>query len=181
MRLVMRVAGKTSTALPAIRKSLLQADPDLPVASAREGLQTSDDWLADNVAPQRVDAGLLSSLAGTALLLAAIGIYGLMTYAVTRRTHEIGIRMALGAARHDTVRLVFRHAFLLAAAGLAVGLAGALASGRIIQSMLFATSPTDGWTLLTVTAVFGATALVATYIPARRATSIDPLTALRHE
>ncbi|HEY2825594.1 MAG TPA: ABC transporter permease [Gemmatimonadales bacterium] len=181
MRLVMRVGAKTSAVLPAIRHALLQADPDLPVASEREGLQTSDNWLADNVEPQRVDAGLLGSLASTALLLAAIGIYGLMTYAVTQRTHEIGIRMALGAARYDIVRLVFRHALVLVAAGLAAGLVGALASGRIIQSMLFATSPTDGWTLLTVTGLLGATALVATYIPARRATGIDPLTALRHD
>jgi putative ABC transport system permease protein len=123
---------------------------------------------------------LLLAFALVALVLAAVGIYGVMAYSVTQRTHEIGIRMALGAAHADVLRMVLRHGLKLTLLGVAIGLAAALGATRLIASLLFV-SPTDGLTFGAISALLAAVAMVASLLPARRAARVDPLIALRRE
>jgi putative ABC transport system permease protein len=115
------------------------------------------------------------------VLLAAIGIYGVMSYAVAERTHELGVRIALGADRASVLRLVLGESIALAAIGIAVGLAGAFAAARLIQSLLFGVTATDAVTFVAISALLAVTALVASYVPARRAMRVDPMIALRYE
>jgi putative ABC transport system permease protein len=124
---------------------------------------------------------LLALFAGMALTLAAVGIYGVIAYSVSQRTHEIGIRMALGAERADVVRMVIGQGMRMAAAGIAEGIAGAVALSRILSAQLYEVSATDAGTYMTVSLLLLAVALAATYVPARRATAVDPLVALRYE
>ena len=126
-------------------------------------------------------AWLLAIFAGLSLTLAAIGIYGVMAYSVNQRTREMGIRMALGASRRDVLRLVVGHGLRLTAIGAAVGLAASLAASRLVSSLLFGVSATDVVTFVTVPVVLIAAALGASYLPALRATRIDPIVALRYE
>ena len=140
-----------------------------------------DELMTASVAPPRFRTVLVTIFALVGLLLAAIGIYGVMAYAVAERTHELGVRIALGAERRDVVRLVLGEAIVLAAAGVAVGVAGALATTRLIQSLLFGVTTTDATTFAGISVLLFATAIVASWIPTRRALRVDPMVALRYE
>jgi ABC-type antimicrobial peptide transport system permease subunit len=136
---------------------------------------------ASSFAARRFNMSLLSVFAGLALVLAAIGIYGVMSNAVTQRTQEIGIRLALGARAIDVLKLIIRDGLVLVSIGVALGLAGAYALTRLMTTLLFGVTPTDGLTIVVVSAVLTGIALLACFIPARRATRVDPLVALHYE
>ncbi len=137
--------------------------------------------MTKSVAPSRFRTTLVGIFAAIGLLLAAIGIYGVMAYAVSERTHEIGVRAALGADRCHLLRLVLGEAAGLAAAGIAAGLAGSLLTTRLIRALLFHVEPTDPATFAAISVLLALTALVASYVPARRAMRADPMIALRYE
>jgi putative ABC transport system permease protein len=161
----------------AVKSKLAAIDPELPVAK----IQMLEQVKSDSVQTRRFSLLLLGLFAGLALVLASVGIYGVLAYAVERRTREIGIRMALGAQRGDVVGLVLRYGGLLAATGLGIGLGAALALTRFLETMLFEVSTTDPVTFAAVAALLAAVALLACWIPARRATKVDPMVALRYE
>ena len=139
------------------------------------------DRLGAALSTQRANMGLMGIFAALALLLAAIGIFGVIAYMVNRRSLEIGIRIALGAQRSDVLKMVVGHGMTLAFAGIAIGLGGALAATRTLRTLLFEISPSDPWTLAAVALLFTAVAAAACYIPVRRAIRVDPMTTLRHE
>jgi len=143
--------------------------------------QTLDQLLSTSVAPRRFNMFLLGIFAAVALVLAAVGLYGVMSYSVSWRTHEIGIRMALGAKRANVLRLVVRQGMTMALIGLAIGLVGAFSLSRVLKSLLYGVSSTDPLTFAIVSVVLLAVALLACLLPARRATRVDPLVALRTE
>jgi putative ABC transport system permease protein len=161
----------------ALRQQVWAGDRNLAIAA----LGTMSDVVSSSITQEKFILTLLACFAGLALLLAAIGIYGVMSYAVTQRTHEIGIRMALGARVGDVLRLVFRQGLGLTLIGVAIGMALAFALTRLMTSLLFGVTPTDAFTFATVAAGLVVVALVACLIPARRATRVDPLVALRYE
>ena len=170
------------TATPAsvvegIRAEIRRVAPDLPIETTR----TMDEAVAASVAPPRFRMLLLALFAVTAMLIATCGIYGLMAYAVTQRRREIGVRMALGADRRDVLRLVLMRAFRIIVAGVIVGLAVAVGMTRVLQRFLFGVTPTDPIAFTLVTLLLMAVGLVAAWLPARRATRIDPSAALRAE
>src|SRR2546421_5552191 len=140
-----------------------------------------DEIRGESVAPQRLNLMLLSIFAGIAFVLAIVGIYGVMSYAVTQRTHEIGIRIAIGAQPRDVFRMILGQGMLLTTAGLIAGLLGAFALTRLMTTMLFGVKPTDPATFAVVALMLTVVALVACYIPGRRATKIDPVDSLRYE
>ena len=172
-----RTAGDPSALKPAIQREILAVDGQLPVSKIR----TMEQVVSESTARQNFNMLLLSIFAGMALLLAAIGIYGLMSYTVEQRTQEIGIRMALGAGRGDMLKLIVRQGMLLAGIGVAIGLAAAFGLTRLLASLLFGVKTTDPMTYAAVALILISVALFATYVPARRATKIDPLIALRYE
>ncbi|MEP6692706.1 MAG: ABC transporter permease [Gemmatimonadaceae bacterium] len=175
--LLVRTQGDPRASLAAVRRELRALDPNV----APFDVQTIDEALATSTAPQRFSATLLGSFAGVALVLALVGIYGVVAYSVAQRTREIGIRVALGATRSDVVREVLAQGLRLALAGCAIGLLGALAAGRLLASQLFAVSPWDPATFgLAITAIF-AIAIVGSYVPARRAAGVQALEALRQD
>jgi putative ABC transport system permease protein len=177
MSLVLRTAGDPMAAAgPAIRE-VRRLDPDQPVADIR----SMDQVLDGSVAGARFNTLLLAIFAGVAFLLATVGIYGVIAYNVTERTHEFGIRLALGASGGDLVRLVVKYAARLAGAGIAVGVAAALALTRLMASLLYTVTPTDPATFAAIVLMLGAIALLAAYVPSRRAAALDPAGALRHE
>ncbi|HEV2498391.1 MAG TPA: ABC transporter permease [Terriglobia bacterium] len=161
----------------AIRRQVYQADPRQSIGN----IATMDQLLGDAVAQPRLNAVVVASFAGIALLLACVGIYGVVSYMVKQRTHEIGVRMALGAQKSDVLRMVMRQGLKLTLAGVGIGIVGALALTRFLSSLLYGIKPTDPLTFVAVSLILVAVALLACYIPARRAAKVDPMVALRYE
>jgi putative ABC transport system permease protein len=177
MSLLVRTRGEPLAVADQVRDIVWSVDADLPVPQAA----TMEQLLADSVAGPRFYMSLLGSFGFAALSLAGLGVYGVMAYTVSQRTSEIGIRIALGAANADVLKMILRQGAWLAAMGFALGLATALALARWLRAMLFEISATDPATIAVVTLLLAAVALVATVIPAIRATRVDPLVALRSE
>ena len=175
--LVIRTATPPLSLLSAVRGAVRDLNRDLPVSGVRELAQV----VSQSSEEQRFLALLLTLLASVALALAAIGIYGVVAYLVASRQHEIGVRMALGAERRNVLWLVIRQGVKLALIGVAVGVAGALALTRFLASLLYEVKPTDPITFIVVSLILAGVVLLATYIPARRATKVDPMVALRYE
>ncbi|HWO30387.1 MAG TPA: ABC transporter permease [Candidatus Acidoferrum sp.] len=171
----LRTAGDPGTLADAIRPEVEAVDPNVPVYAVR----TMEDVIARSMAERRFALQILGFFAGVALLLAAIGIYGVMAYTFSQRRHEIGIRMALGAQPRDILRMALSEGMTLVAVGLGSGLVGALILTRFLRSMLYAVSPNDPLTFVALPALLAAVALLACFVPARRATQVDPLVALR--
>jgi predicted permease len=177
VKLVTRAAGDPRSIIGAVRSALRSVDPDVPLARIRTMLEV----LEQSVAERRFQMLLAAAFAGTALLLAFLGIYGVVSYSVARRANEIGIRMALGARGGDVYRMVLRQAMMPVTLGLVAGLAGALVTGRILTSLLYEISPGDPATMIAGGLLLASIGLAASFLPARRAISVDPVAALRQE
>jgi predicted permease len=175
--LAIRTSGDPLSLAGAVRQAIWSIDKDQPVSN----VMTLDDLLDQEVAQRRVQAALLGGFAALALVLACIGIYGVLSYLVSQRTREIGVRVALGASASDVFRTVAGQGMTLAGIGIAAGLAGALALSRLLGSLLFGVSAGDPLTYTGAVTVFGLVALLACYFPARRAAKVDPMVTLRHE
>jgi putative ABC transport system permease protein len=177
MTLTIRTAGDPASLGPAAERAIRTIDKDQPVSDVR----TMSQWVAKSLAQARFSSMLLAIFAALALTLAAIGIYGVMAYAVSQRTSEIGIRLALGAEARDILAMIVGNAARLAGAGLGIGIVLALALNRVVASLLYETSGTDPLTFAAVVCVLGLVALAASLIPARRASRIPPVDALRYQ
>ena len=177
MTLVVKTRAPSAGLVEEVKKEVWSLDSQIPVSS----IQSLDDLLAESVAEQRFNLLLLGIFAALAVALAAVGIYGMIAYRVNRRTHEIGVYMALGAQPRDVLRLVMKDGIKLVLRGIALGIAGAIVLTRLMVSLLFEVKPTDPATLTAVALLLAAVAVLACYIPARRALSIHPVTALRSE
>jgi putative ABC transport system permease protein len=177
MTLVIRTRVPVAGLVKDVKKQVWSLDSQIPVS----GIQSMDDLLAVSVAQERFNMLLLGSFAALAVALAGVGIYGMVAYRVNQRTHEIGIYIALGAQHRDVLRLVMKDGVKLGLLGTVLGLAGAIALTRVMVSVLFEVKPTDPATLIGVALLLAAVAMLACYIPARRALSIHPMTALRRE
>jgi len=175
--LAIRTAGDPVAVIAGVREAIAAIDRDQPIADVK----TMDEWLDEEVAARHVQSVLLGSLAALALILACVGIYGVLSYVVTQRTPEIGVRVALGASAGDVFLAVARQGMGLAAIGIGIGAVAALAVSRLLQNLLFEVKPTDPATYVGAAVVFALVALVACYVPARRAAKVDPLVALRYE
>jgi putative ABC transport system permease protein len=176
MRLVARVQGDPTAITPQVRAVLRELDPDVPLAS----VEPMADILSGSIRDVRFRAGLLAGFAGAAFLLAVIGLYGVLAYSVTRRSRELGIRIALGARSAQVFRLVVREGMLVAL-GVALGLAGSFPATRFVSGMLFDVASTDPNVLVAVTLALLGSGLAACVLPARRATTVDAMEALRSE
>lgn len=174
---VVHTSGAPTAVAPTLRSILREVDPNLPLAN----VQMLDEVVSRSVAPRKFNMVLLTIFAGVALLLAMIGVYGVLAYSVARRTAEIGLRVALGASPGDVLRLIVGQGMRPIVLGIVLGIVGALALSRGISSLLFGIKPMDPVTYAAVALLVGVTAVVACYLPARRAVSVDPVTALRQE
>jgi putative ABC transport system permease protein len=177
MTLVVRTAGDPAGIVPAVRAEILGIDKELAVFNVK----TMEEWVSESILLRRFSMLLLGAFAALALLLASVGIYGVIAYTVNQRTHEIGVRMALGAQPADILRMVVRQGMGLTLVGVILGVLGALALTRIMSGLLFEVSPTDPAIFTSISLLLAAVALVACLVPARRATRVDPMIALRYE
>src|SRR4029077_10038382 len=173
----LRTNGDPSTLGDLVRHEVQAVDPGIPVFAVR----TLNEVVAKSLADRRFALVILAVFAGVALLLASIGIYGVMAYTFSQRTHEIGVRVALGAQRGDILRMALGEGMLLVAVGLGVGLIGAAIVTRFLRSMLFSVTATDPLTFVSIAVLLASVALFACFIPAQRATQVDPLVALRED
>lgn len=175
MALVLRTTRDPRALAADVRNVVRAVDPDQPVFD----IKTMEEVVDGSVSSRRLTMVLLSTFATLAIVLAAIGIYGVISYMVAQRTHEIGVRMALGAQRHDVLRLILGHGMVLATIGIGLGVTASLALTRVLSTLLFGVSSTDPSTFLAVSLLLATVALIAGYIPGRRATKVDPIIALR--
>jgi putative ABC transport system permease protein len=176
-RIIAQTSANPMPLAPAITRVVQSVDKDAPITH----IETVDQIIANSVAEPKFQAALVGSFGALGLLLAIIGIYGVISYSVVQQTHEIGVRMALGAQRRDILHMILREGMLLAITGIAIGIGGALGLTRVLRSMLFEIEPTDPATFVGVAIFLTIAALAACYIPARRAMKVDPMAALRHE
>lgn len=177
MSLLVRTSTEPTSIVPALRQAVWSIDPNQPISN----VNTMEQIVSDSIGKPRLNMTLMALFGALAMILAAIGIYGLLSYTVTQRTQEMGIRMALGAQAGDVLRLVLKQGMALAVIGQAIGVIGALALTRLIRGLLFGVTPTDFTIFAGVVVVLTTIALFACYLPARRATKVDPLKALRYE
>ena len=177
MTLAIRTTGDPAAMTSTLRREVLGLDKDLPIFNVK----TMEDVVAASIGSRRLSTLLFSVFAGVALLLAAVGTYGVMAYTVTQRTRELGIRIALGAQRYDVLRLVVLQGMRFVVAGIVLGLIGVFVCTRLLQSLLFGVGATDLPTMLAVTLILGVAAFIACLLPARRASRVDPIEALRSE
>jgi putative ABC transport system permease protein len=177
MTLVVRTATEPLTLAAAVQREIWARDKDQPVSN----IQSLEQVVSQSLARRRFNLMVLGIFAFVALVLGAAGIYGVIAYAVHQRTQEIGIRMALGARQGDVFRLILKHGLLLALIGLGLGIAGSIALSRLLSSQLYDVSSIDPATFASVSLLLCGVALLACYIPARRATQVDPMVALRYE
>jgi putative ABC transport system permease protein len=177
LNLVVRTAGDPLKLAPAVRGQAWAIDANVPVVD----VMSMEQRLADSVAPRRFQMLLFGLFAAVALVMATVGIYGVISYAVSQRTHEIGIRMALGAQASDVLRMVVWRGMSLTLIGVTLGVAAALALTRVMKNLLFEVSATDPATFALIALLLVGVALIASYVPARRATKVDPLRSLRHQ
>jgi len=174
---VIRGQGDVLSLVPVIRRIVASIDPDVPVSR----VQTMDEIIDLTVSDRHEQMTLLGIFAGLALLLASIGLYGVLAYTVTQRSKEIGLRMALGASAANVTGLVVRHGLTLTGMGVAIGLAGSWAATRALKTALYGVSATDPKTFAGVAALLTLIALAACFLPARRASKLDPIVVLREE
>jgi putative ABC transport system permease protein len=177
MTMIVRTTNDPELLAPQLRAEVGALDPDLPVSSVR----TLNNHLGIALLPARLIGGVLGIFGILGLILASVGIYGVMAYSVAQRTREIGIRMAVGAARSDVIRLVMRQGMAVVLIGTVVGMAGALGLARLIRGLLYGENAMDPLTFAAVPAVLMCVAMAAIFLPARRASAVDPVLALRRE
>ena len=173
----LRTGGDTAATVPAVRAAVQEIDSNLPI----QGIKTQTEQADETLRMERLLAKLVTLFGVLAQQLAAIGLFGVMAYAVSQRTREIGIRMALGANRSDVLKMILKQGLLLALLGVGIGVGAAFGLMRLLSTLLYQVSATDASTFAIVTGTLFAVALLACFLPARRATKVDPLVALRYE
>jgi putative ABC transport system permease protein len=174
---IVKTNSEPRSFIPAMTKQVAAMDPDIPLFAVK----SMEEYMSASVAAPRFSTTLLTIFAGVALVLTIVGLYGVMSYSVAQRTNEIGIRLALGAQSRDVLLMVVKQGSTLILLGLVIGLAGAYALTRLIESLLFGVTAKDPFTFAAVAVLLAVVALIACYIPAWRATKVDPLDALRYE
>src|SRR5262249_42906036 len=177
MRLFVRTSAEPERLTASIRQAVTGVDPRIPVFN----VQMMDEYVSQATEQSRLNMALFAAFGGLALVLASLGIYGVLSYVVGRRTQEIGVRLALGATRTDVMRLIVGQGMALTASGIAIGLAAAWVLTRVVSTLLYGISPHDPMTFIAITTVLTAVAILASYLPGLRATRVDPLEALRAE